>query len=58
VPLSGEDVRLLDALCINEERLEADTGIAVEGDLPRSVFALTHDMARRYRLLPDGNDRL
>ena len=53
IVFSGEDVRVLDALCVNEERFEADTDIAVQGDVPRSAFVLTHGIACRYRLLAD-----
>jgi CRP-like cAMP-binding protein len=58
VPLEDEDVRVLDALCVKEERFEADTDIAVRGDVPRSAFVLTHGMACRYRLLPDGKRQI
>ena len=54
VPLSDEDVRVLDGMCLNEERFKADTDIVREGDVPRSAFVLTHGMAFRYRLMPDG----
>ena len=54
MPLSDEDVRVLDALCLNEERFVAHTDIVHEGDVPRSAFLLTHGMAFRYRLMPDG----
>jgi hypothetical protein len=52
LPLFEEDVRVLDALCVNEERFEADTDIVRQGDVPRSAFVLTHGMAFRYRLMP------
>src|SRR5438270_9069511 len=58
VPLSDEDVPVLNALCVNEERSEAGTDIAVQGDLPRSAFVLTRGMAFRYRLLPDGKRQI
>jgi CRP-like cAMP-binding protein len=58
VPLGDEDVRVLDALCVNEERFESDTDIAVQGDVPRSAFVLTHGMACRYRLMPDGKRQI
>jgi CRP-like cAMP-binding protein len=58
VPLEDEDIRVLDALCVKEERFEADTDIAVQGDVPRSAFVLTHGMACRYRLLPDGKRQI
>jgi hypothetical protein len=41
VPLSNEDVRILDALCRNEERFEAHTDIVCQGDVPGSAFVLT-----------------
>src|SRR5947209_7217340 len=58
IPLSDEDVRVLDALCLNEERVEADTDIVRQGDVPRSAFVLTHGMAGRYRLMPDGKRQI
>ena len=58
VPLSDEDERVLEALCLNEERFEADTDIAVQGDVPRSAFVLTHGIACRYRLLADGQRQI
>jgi CRP-like cAMP-binding protein len=58
VALSDEDVRVLDALCVKEERFEADIDIAVQGDVPRSAFVLTRGMAFRYRLLPDGKRQI
>src|ERR1700758_3507580 len=36
-PLSDEDGRILDALCLNEERFAANIDIAHEGDVPRSA---------------------
>jgi CRP-like cAMP-binding protein len=58
VALSDEDVRVLDAMCRNEERFKADTDIVREGDAPRSAFVLTHGMAFRYRLMPDGKRQI
>ena len=58
LPLSDEDVRVLDALCINEERFEADQTSCVQGDVPRTAFVLTHGMAFRYRLMPDGKRQI
>src|SRR3981081_1513746 len=58
VPLSDEDVPVLNALCVNEERSEAGTDIVLQGDVPRSAFVLTHGMAFRYRLLPDGKRQI
>jgi hypothetical protein len=36
-PLSDEDGRILDALCLNEERFAANIDIVHEGDVPRSA---------------------
>jgi len=58
VPLSDEDVRVLEGMCLNEERFKADTDIVREGDVPRSAFVLTHGMAFRYRLMPDGKRQI
>jgi CRP-like cAMP-binding protein len=58
VPLSDEDVRVLDGMCLNEERFKADTDIVREGNVPRSAFVLTHGMAFRYRLMPDGKRQI
>jgi CRP-like cAMP-binding protein len=58
VPLSNEDVRILDALCRNEERFEAHTDIVCQGDVPGSAFVLTRRMAFRYRLMPDGKRQI
>src|SRR5437588_1003135 len=57
-PFSDEDGRILDALCLNEERFAANIDIVHEGDLPRSAFVLTHGMAFRYRLMPDGKRQI
>src|SRR6267154_6552812 len=58
LPLSDEDVRVLDALCVKEESFEAGTDIVLEGAVPGSAFVLTHGMAFRYRLLPDRKRRI
>ena len=58
IPLSDEDVRVLDALCVNEEPFEADADIVRQGDVPCSAFVLTHGMAFRYRLMPDGKRQI
>jgi CRP-like cAMP-binding protein len=58
VPLGDEDVRVLDALCVNEERFEADADIVLQGAVPRSAFVLTSGMAFRYRLMPDGKRQI
>jgi CRP-like cAMP-binding protein len=58
IPLSDENVRFLDVLCIDEERFEADADIVRQGDVPRSAFVLTRGMAFRYRLMPDGKRQI
>jgi CRP-like cAMP-binding protein len=58
IPLSDEDVRFLGALCIDEERFEADADIVRQGDVPRSAFVLTRGMAFLYRLMPDGKRQI
>jgi hypothetical protein len=40
--LSVEEVALLEALCVNEERFAARVDIVAEGDAPRPAFVLTH----------------
>ena len=58
MPLSDEDVRILNALCVHEERFKANTDIVCEGDVPFSAFVLTHGMACRYRLMPEGKRQI
>ena len=58
VPFGDKGVRVLDALCVKEERFEAGTDIVCQGDVPRSAFVLTHGMAFRYRLMPDGKRQI
>jgi CRP-like cAMP-binding protein len=57
-PLSDQDVRLLETLCVREERFRAGANIMVEGEAPRSAFVLTRGMACRYRLMPDGRRQI
>ena len=52
--LSDDDVRVLAALCANEERFDAGIDIVTEGEVPRTAFVLIEGMACRYRLLSDG----
>ena len=40
-PLSDQDVRLLETLCLREERFRAGANIVGEGETPRSAFVLT-----------------
>jgi CRP-like cAMP-binding protein len=57
-PLSDRDVRLLETLCLREERFRAGANIAIEGETPRSAFVLTRGMACRFRLMPDGRRQI
>ena len=57
-PLSDQDVRLLETLCLREERFRAGANIAIEGETPRSAFVLTRGMACRFRLMPDGRRQI
>src|SRR5258707_15798563 len=58
LPLSDQDVRVLNALCVNQENFAADTDIVVQGDVPRLAFVLTYGMACPYCLLPDGKRQI
>ena len=57
-PLSDQDVRLLETLCLREERFRAGANIAIDGETPRSAFVLTRGMACRFRLMPDGRRQI
>ena len=57
-PLSDRDVRLLETLCLAQERFRAGANIVVEGETPRSAFVLTRGMACRFRLMPDGKRQI
>ena len=57
-PLSYQDVRVLETLCLREERFRAGVNIVVEGETPRSAFVLTRGMACRFRLMPDGRRQI
>jgi CRP-like cAMP-binding protein len=56
--LSVEEVALLEALCVNEERFAARVDIVAEGDVPRPAFVLTHGLACRYRILRNGRRQI
>ena len=58
VPLSDEDLRVLDALGQSVEHFEANQNIVAEGQIPRSVFFMLEGLACRYRLLPDGRRQI
>ena len=57
-PLTDEDVGLLEALCLPQERFRTGANIVAEGEAPRSGFVLTRGMACRYRLMPDGRRQI
>jgi CRP-like cAMP-binding protein len=57
-PLSDEDVGLLEALCLPQERFRTGANIVAEGEAPRSAFVITRGMACRYRLMPDGRRQI
>lgn len=57
-PLSKKDRGILDGLCANPERFKANATVVQEGELPRRGFVLTHGMACRYRILPDGRRQI
>lgn len=56
--LSVADASVLDALCANEESFGAKVNLSIEGESPRTAFVITHGMACRYRLMPEGNRQL
>jgi CRP-like cAMP-binding protein len=57
-PLSAKDIGLLEALCAPEERFRAGASIVIEGETPCPAFVVTHGMACRYRLMPDGRRQI
>jgi CRP-like cAMP-binding protein len=57
-PLSEEDKEILEALCANPERFDADATVVREDEVPRRGFVLTRGMACRYRNLPDGRRQI
>jgi len=57
-PLSARDIGLLETLCAPEERFRAGANIVIEGETPRPAFVVTHGMACRYRLMPDGRRQI
>ncbi len=58
VRFSDDDVRVLEGLCLREERFAADMTLVTEGERPRSAFVLTKGMACRYRLMRDGRRQI
>jgi CRP-like cAMP-binding protein len=57
-PLADDDARVLEGLCNQAQRLEADVDVVAEGEVPPSPFVLIDGMAYRYRLLPDGKRQI
>jgi CRP-like cAMP-binding protein len=57
-PLSAKDIGLLEALCAPEERFRAGANIVIEGETLCPAFVVTHGMACRYRLMPDGRRQI
>jgi CRP-like cAMP-binding protein len=57
-PLSEEDKEILEALCANPERFDADATVVQEDEVPSRGFVLTRGMACRYRNLPDGRRQI
>jgi CRP-like cAMP-binding protein len=58
VPLSAEDVGVLHALCMHEERIRNGTNIVAEGEASRAGFVVTRGIACRYRVLADGRRQI
>jgi CRP-like cAMP-binding protein len=57
-PLSEKDKEILEALCTNPKRFDADATVVREDEVPRRGFVLTRGMACRYRSLPDGRRQI
>ena len=57
-PLSLDDVRVLEALCSKEERVDAGVSLVEEGKTPRRGFVITRGLACRYRLIADGHRQI
>ena len=58
VPLSGDDVDMLEALCSKQERVGAGVHLVEEGKAPRGGFVITRGLACRYRLIKDGRRQI
>jgi CRP-like cAMP-binding protein len=56
--LSEKDKKILEALCANPKRFDADATVVREDEVPRRGFVLTRGMACRYRILPDGRRQI
>ena len=56
--LSAKDIGLLEELCAPEERFRAGANIVIEGETLYPAFVVTHGMACRYRLMPDGRRQI
>jgi CRP-like cAMP-binding protein len=58
VLFSGEEIGVLEALCVNQERFNAGVSLADEGDPTRLGFVVTRGLACRCRLLADGRRQI
>ena len=58
VPFSDEEIGVLEALCVNQERFNAGVNLADEGDPTRLGFVVTRGLACRCRLLADGRRQI
>ena len=58
MPLSGDDVDMLEALCSKQERVDAGVSLVEEGKTPRRGFVITRGLACRYRLIADGHRQI
>jgi len=56
--LSDDEIGLLQALCAKQEQVGAGVNLAVEGNAPRRGFVITHGLACRYRVMPDGRRQI
>jgi CRP-like cAMP-binding protein len=57
-PLSPDDISVLEALCLKEERINAGVNLVDEGKAPRGGFVVTQGLACRYRLIADGHRQI
>jgi CRP-like cAMP-binding protein len=56
--LSDEDIGVLDALCLKQERFGVGVNLAEEGYPPPLSFVMIRGLSCRYRLLPDGRRQI
>ena len=58
VPLSEDDIALLDKACIDQREVPAHEDLLREGDKPGPVFVVLQGWACRYKLLPEGTRQI